>query len=265
MNDKNKLEPTRANYSSGKMLALIELMSVQEQPLRLQELAQRSGLPPSTVHRFLSTLQSTGYAAQNEDDGRYFLTFKLCALAENIQRSQSMAHIALPYLRQLTEKFGESANLCVESNLTVMYSEVVPGPQKTLISQHYIGHVAPMHCTGAGKLLLTNLSAQQLDRFIERKGLPRLTARTLTSKTGLQKELDEIRENGYALDNEECEIGVRCVAAPVYDYRGQVVAGLSVSGPSLRMTDAHIRRHLPFLLEKARLLSERLGYGPEEK
>lgn len=264
MKENGRPKPTRANYSSAKMLALLELMSVQEQPQRLQELAQASGLPPSTVHRFLSTLQSMGYAAQNEEDGRYFLTFKLCALADNIQRSQSLGQIALPYLQRLSERFGESANLCVESNLNLMYSEVVPGPQKTLVSQHYIGHIAPMHCTAAGKLLLMDYSEKRLARFIERKGLPRLTVHTLTDEGAFRQELQRIRRDGYALDNEECEIGVRCVAAPVYDYRGRVVAGLSVSGPSLRMTERHIRSCLPFLCETAQRLSARLGYPAAE-
>jgi len=260
----NNLQPTRANFSSGKLLSLIEIMSALEQPARLHELAQALEMPPSTVHRFLSTLQSRGYVAQNEDDGRYFLTFKLCGIADSIQRNQTMLQIGRPFLRQVAENFGESTNLCAETNMSVMYLEVVPGKQKTLFSMHYIGHVAPLHCTGAGKLLLTNFSDKQLDRYIRDKGLARMTANTITTKEALVEELNNITRQGYAFDNEECEMGVRCIAAPIYDYRGRIVAGMSVSGPTVRMTDKHLAVHLPVLLEKARLFSQRLGWQEEQ-
>lgn len=261
---KKDTQATRANFSSGKLLTLIEIMSTMEQPARLQELAQALDMPPSTVHRFLATLQNRGYVAQNDDDGRYFLTFKLCGVADNIQRHQTVLRTSQPFLRQVADSFGESANLCAESNSAVMYLEVVQGKQKTLCSMHYIGHAAPMHCTGAGKLLMTGFSEKQVERYIRDKGLPRLTANTITNKEALLRELQAITAQGYAYDNEECEMGVRCIAAPVYDYRGRIVACVSVSGPTLRMTDKHIKEHLPELLETARLFSQRLGWTAAE-
>lgn len=255
--------PNRSNLSSAKLLALIELMSELEEPARLGELAQALEMSPSTVHRFLATLQQCDYVAQDQDDGRYFLTFKLCGIADNIHRSQTMVYVATPFLRQLAEVFGESANLCVESNLLVMYNAVVPGKPQSLVSMHYIGHIAPMHCTAAGKLMLSGYNEKRLDRFLRLKGLPRLTPHTLTTKEALLAEVEQIRQQGYAYDNEECELGVRCVAAPVYDNQGRLAAGLSVSGPLVRMSDSHIQTHLPVLLEKAAQLSARLGQKAE--
>ncbi len=259
-NENKGLQPTRANFSSAKLLSLIEIMSTLEQPARLHELANILEMPPSTVHRFLSTLQNRGYVAQNDDDGRYFLTFKLCGIADSIQRNETMLQIGRPFMRQVAESFGECTNLCTENNMSVMYVEVVPGKKKTLSSMHHVGHMASMHCTGVGKLLLSGFSDKQLDRYVREKGLLRMTANTITNRQALENELERITKLGYSADNEENEVGVRCVAAPIYDYRGRIVAAMSVSGPTVRMTDAHISANLPVLLEKAKLFSQRLGW-----
>lgn len=252
--------PTRTNLSSDKLLALIELMARLEEPVRLQDLSQLTGMPSSTVLRFLSALQNRDYVAQDIDTGRYFLTFKLCGLADSIRSNQSIRNIGLPFLRGVSHAFDEAANLSIEHDMSVMYIEAVRGPSKTLMSLQRIGNIAPMHCTGVGKLLLLDYGPQQFEQFLAVKGLPRFTANTLTARDALLLELERIRARDYAYDNEECEEGARCVAAPIRDYTGRIVAGLSVSGPVTRMTDRHIETHLPVLLDAARQISSRLGW-----
>ena len=259
-NEVEAMGPTQTNLSSEKLLSLMEAMSRLSEPARLQDLARELKMNSSTVLRFLAALQHRGYAARDIDTGRYYLTFKLCGMAQSISSNMSIRNISLPFLRSVSRVFEESANLAIEYDMSVMYVEVVNGPSKTLVSTQRIGNIAPMHCTGVGKLLLQNYTATQMEQMIAVKGLPRYTASTIVTPQRLMEEVEEAREKGYAFDNEECEPGVRCIAAPVRDYTGLVVAGISVSGPSTRMTDEHIFSNLPQLLETAEELSHRLGW-----
>jgi len=218
----------------------------------------------STVLRFLSALQCMNYVAQDIDTGRYHLTFKLCAIAQNITSHTSIRSIAMPFLRNVSHVFGESCNLAVESDMSVMYVEVANASGKTLMSTQRIGNVAPMHCTGVGKLMLSGFSENEMEKYIAVRGLPKLTEHTLTTKEAIDSELDKIRSDGYAFDNEECEAFVRCIAAPIHDYTGKIIAGISVSGPAARMSDEHIMKNLPVLMETATQISLRLGWQKNE-
>lgn len=252
-------EPTQTNLSSEKLLSMIEVMSELSEPIRLQDLSQNLQMNSSTVLRFLTALQHRGYAARDIDTGRYYLTFKFCSIAQNISSNMSMRNISLPFLRFVSQIFGESANLSIEYDMSVMYIEVVNNHNKALISTQRIGAIAPMHCTGVGKLFLQNYTPVQIEQMVAIKGLSRFTDSTITSLQELVYAIEEAREKGYALDNEECEIGVRCVAVPVQDYTGRVVAGISISGPSTRMTNQHIFTNLPTLIKAGKELSHRLG------
>ena len=144
--------------------------------------------------------------------------------------------------------------------MEVVYTDVVDGPDSMLKIMQRIGKRAPMHSTGIGKLLLLNYSEEQLDEYIAAKGLPALTPNTLVTKQALAAKLEEIRGQGYALDDEECELGARCVAAPVRDYTGRIVAGISISGPISRMTMEHIREVAPVVTGTAAQISKALAY-----
>lgn len=258
------LGPTQTNLSSEKLLSLMEVMSNLSEPARLQDLSKELCMNSSTVLRFLAALQRRGYVARDIDTGRYYLTFKLCGMAQSISSNMSIRNISLPFLRNVSRIFGESANLSIEYDMAVMYVEVVNGPSKTLVSMQRIGNIAPMHCTGVGKLLLQNYTTSQMEQIIAVKGLPQFTGATITTPQELMAAVEQARICGYAFDNEECEVGARCIAAPVRDYTGKVVAGISVSGPTSRMTDEHIFANLPYLLEAADELSYRLGWNKEE-
>lgn len=252
--------PTRTNLSSDKLLLLLEHMAQLKEPARLQDLAHQMGMPSSTTLRFLSALQNREYVARDIDTGRYFLTFKLCGLADSVRANQSLRNIGLPFLRSIGMAFDETAHLSIEADMAVLYIESVHGPSKTLLHLQRIGNIAPLHCTGAGKLLLLSYSARQFDQLLAVKGLPRYTAHTIITRAALEAELAQVREQGFAYDNEECEEGARCIAAPIRDYTGRIVAGISVSGPVTRMTDSHIEKNLPALLDAARQISSRLGW-----
>ncbi|MDR1730490.1 MAG: IclR family transcriptional regulator [Synergistaceae bacterium] len=254
------LAPTHINQSSDKLLNLLEIMTEQPEPLRLQDLARICGMNASTALRFLNALQRRKYVEQEASTGRYYLTFKLCALAQNVNSFFDIRSVARPFLRNVTQIFSESCNLAVESDMTVIYIEVEKGPNKMLMSTQRIGNVAPLYCTGVGKLFLTDYSPTALDRLIALKGLTKYTEYTITDPEELKAELERIKKTGYAFDNEECEEGARCIAAPVRDYTGRIKAAISVSGPVVRMTDKHIFSHLPMLLDAAEQISFRMGW-----
>lgn len=251
---------TRSNQSSEKLLLILEQMSEQDEPVRLQELSRMVHMNESTALRYVATLQKSGYVVQDADTGRYSLSYKICAIAANVSSRKSIRNICSPYLRSIAQIFAESANIAEEHNMTVIYIEAVSGPRQLLMTTRRIGNVSPMHCTAVGKLLLLNYTLPQIDQFIATKGLPALTTHTVTTREALIRELDGVRKQGYALDNEEYEPGARCVAVPIYDYTGKIVAGMSVSGPATRMTDEHIYAKLPFLLDASQQISLRMGY-----
>ncbi|MCL2578978.1 MAG: IclR family transcriptional regulator [Oscillospiraceae bacterium] len=260
MQPQDKIIPTQSNQSSDKLLSLIELLSEQPEPIRLQDISRLSGLNPSTALRFINALSRRGYLAQDADTGRYYLTFKICGLAQSISSHMSVRKIALPFLRELSNVFSESCNLAVESNMSVLYVEVASSQNRTLVSTQRIGNAAALHCTGVGKLFLSQYPSDKLTGLLGQRPLEAFTEHTITDPQALGRELAHVRAVGFAYDNEECEDGTRCIAAPVRDFTGKIVAGISVSGPAVRMSDEHIAEHLPSLLDCTKQISLRLGW-----
>lgn len=253
---------TLGNQSTVKAMAILELLAQNLSPMRLRDISQALQLNASTAARFLTALQGCGYVDQEPDSQRYYLTYKICRIANMVSGRTSLQSITHPYLVSLSGQFHEALCVSVEQDMTMVYIDVAASQDQTLLSIQRVGNISPMHCTGNGKLLLLNYSPQKLDRFIETRGLHRHTEHTITTREGLVQELEAIRARGFAYDNEECEVGVRCVAFPIRDYTGLVVAGISVTGPVVRMTDNAIQRFQGLLKETAVDISHTLGYAP---
>lgn len=251
---------TQGNQSVEKAFQIIELLAQEGEPMRLLDISKTLAINSSTVIRFLNTLLKCGYVAQDPETLKYYLTYKFCGIANKINANNSIRDLAAPYMKQLSKIFAESACLAVAQDMRVIYIYVVEGSDMMLRSMQRIGNIAPMHCTGIGKLFLTEFTDKQLDHLIETYGLNRFTTSTITNKDQLIAELDKIRQMGYALDNEECEIGTRCVAGPVRDHSNKIVAGISITGPSNRLTDAFIGERLHHLIDMTMEISENLGY-----
>ena len=250
----------RSNQSSEKMLKLMEFLARQREPIRLSDISKSLGIHSSTALRFLTALIDCGYAAQDQDTSRYYLTYKICAISNAVLENVDIRRIVRPYMKKLSAIFGETVCLAVEKDMKVVYMEVVESPNSTIRSMQRIGNVAPMHCTGIGKLLLCNYTEEEIDRFIQKEGLPRFTNFTPTTKWELMELLKKVRQEGVAYDNEECEIGARCVAVPIYDSTGKVIAGISVTGPKIRLTDEVIVPRLSQLKNFGAELSKKMGY-----
>jgi DNA-binding IclR family transcriptional regulator len=251
---------TSINLSAKRLLTIMEFMAQQSEPCRLTDIATALNLNASTTLRFLNTLVQTGYVAQDELTNRYYLTYKICSLAEKQMEKLKKWSTVRPDMEQITKLFGETCCLGIEKDGKVIYVEVVESPDSMIRSMQRIGNVAPMYCTGIGKLLLTNYSEDELDNMIKEADLQRFTDQTITTKEKLKKELMKVRDTGRAYDNQECEIGARCVALPVRDSSGKIVAGISVTGPAVRLSDDIVESKIGEMQVIVNKISKRMGY-----
>jgi DNA-binding IclR family transcriptional regulator len=227
--------------------------------MKLKDIGREVRVPPSTVLRFLGTLMEHGYVRQDEKTPGYSLTMKICELGSLVSRHLRLQDVARPLLQELSERCGESSCLAIEQDLSAVYIDVVNGPDHMLKALQRIGKSAPLHSTGVGKCLLLGFDEKKVSGMIRQKGLDALTPATITSREALLKELVKVRRDGFALDREECESGVRCVAAPLRGIDGTIVAAISVSGPKDRMSAGRITEIAAWVVETARGISSRLG------
>lgn len=218
--------------SLSRALRVLECFSVAEPELGVTEIAKQLGMQKSTIFNILSTFQKSGYIMQNPRTNKYYLGFKVLHLGYIVNQHLSLRDMFLPYLRAVAEAAREVCYFAIPDNREVLYIEAVypPGQQKT---RNILGERAPMYCTGLGKAMLAFLPAADIDAVVEGELKP-YTSFTLCNRAALRDHLEEIRQCGYAVDNMEHEFGVRCVAVPVFNSAGQVLAAVSVSGPSPR-------------------------------
>ncbi len=250
---------SKQNLSIMKALDIIEFLADGGNvPQRLSDLSSALNMNASTVSRFVSSLMSRGYLRQDIDSGRYYLSLKFCMIADRINANLQLSSLAMPIMRQISRSVNESVCLAVEQNAMVEYIGVVRAQDQLMQTLQRIGNRAPMHCTGIGKLLLCGHTREEVCQIMKTRGMTAFTPHTITDVQVLLGELEKVKENGYALDNEECEIGARCVALPIRNPSGQIVAGLSVTGPIFRLTDRKVTEILPLLAGQARKISDLL-------
>ncbi|WP_320670121.1 IclR family transcriptional regulator [Patulibacter defluvii] len=221
--------------SLSRALDLLEALAASdERPL--SELAEETGMIPSTAHRLLASLGQRGYVSQNPESGRYRIGFKLLELATAItSRRDRLRAAARPHLEALRDRTGESVNLVVLDRLDVVYLDQVEGNRSVRMFTQ-VGRTVPAHTTGAGKAILAGRPADEVARlYADDAVFAPLTARTITNAIDLDRALERVRRDGFAVDDEEHEEGVGCVASAIRDGDGQAIAAISVSGPSSRM------------------------------
>jgi DNA-binding IclR family transcriptional regulator len=221
----------------ARMMKLLEVLARHAEPVSLKTLAQASGLHPSTTHRILGALVHDRMV-ERFDQGNYRLGIRLLELGNLVKGRISVREHALPHMRELHAATGEAVNLSVRRDDEIVYVERTSSGRALMRVVNIVGARAPLHITAVGKLFLLEDGVEGLRGYAQRTRLPQYTRNSLASVAALEKELDRIRRNGYALDNEEAELGVRCIGAGVRDDTGALVAGLSVSAPAERMKGA---------------------------
>ena len=253
------IEPVKAVH---KTMRLLEELA-REQEMGVTDLAGRAGMHKSTAYRFLSSLKELGYVRQSATDERYSLTLKLFGLGSCVLGHMELWEQAHPILEQLAERTHETVHLAVLDDGSLLYLGKIESTRALRVSMSSrIGQSAPTHCTGVGKLLLAYTPPEQVDRILKRNGLRRFTDHTITDRALLAEELDRIRRQGFAIDDEEHEVGVRCVAAPVRNSRGTTIAALSISMPSVRLPDREIPCYRRYVIKAAEEISRRIGAAP---
>lgn len=214
-------------------MKLLDVLSYYHDPVGLKQLALETGLHPSTAHRILAAMSASGFA-ERADPGTYRLGIRLLELGNLVKSRINIRDSAMPQMQALHEKIGESVNLGVRQGDEIVYVERTSSGRSSVRVVHLVGARAPLHVTAAGKLYLAEYTKDDLREYARRTGLPGLTPTSITTLASLEKEIERVRRHGVAYDNEEIEQGLRCVAAPVRDDAGELVAGLSVSAPAER-------------------------------
>lgn len=248
--------------SLDRALNLLEALAGADEDVSLSQLTEQLGLPLGTAHRLLSSLASRGYAAQDRTTRRYGPGPKLLEVATRAAASRrfSLERIARPALQRLTEATGETSNLLVLHGYEVAYSEQVPSPHMVRLFTE-VGHRVPLYCTGGGKAILAGMGLEQRDAYLAGMVIRAWTPKTLGSVDALRADLELSSQRGFAIDDEERELGVCCVAAPIFDRIGRCVAALSISGPSTRLSAARAMGLGPAVRAEADGCSAALGFA----
>ena len=225
--------------SVERIFQLIESLAAHPAGAGLQRLAQDTDLAKSTVHRLLASLVSLGYAAQDEN-GRYRLTLKMFELSSGIVNSMDIMDVAKVHLERLAQRTGEAVHLVIRDGQDIVYIyKTESGPMRM---SSRVGLRSPLYCTGVGKAILATLPPEEVTNIWQHTTPQKLTTLTIVEFDALQAQLAEVRTNGYAIDDEENELGVRCVAVAIPGVGGRADSAFSISGLAPYMTPERIRR-----------------------
>jgi IclR family acetate operon transcriptional repressor len=245
--------------SVNKVLNILEFLGRERRAVGLPELSRALSIPKPTVFRYLVTLEQRGYVRKNSDGNAYTLGFKVLELNTRTLGQATLHEAALPHMRALRDRFRETVNLGVLDGNQVVYLEVLESPQPLKMSWR-VGGRDYAHSTALGKSFLAYCSAQEVETIARVTGLPKFTPTTVDSLSQLNRELAQVREQGYALDEEENEEGTCCIGAPIFDHQGAVIAAVSISGPTVRIDQAKMSEMGAAVLDVTRRISQKLGY-----
>ena len=259
------VEPTQPPTAAGaapvqsvdRAITILELLA-REGESSVTEIAARLGVHKSTAFRLLATLESHRLVEQVNDRGRYRLGVGNLRLAGATTARLDVVSEARPLTRQLAADTGETVNITVRSEESALYLDQAAG-SSALQSHNWVGQRIPLHATSNGKVLLSELSERDFDEAVPH--LPRYTEHTITVRERLRTELDGVRRAGYALAVDELEVGLTAAAAPIRSAHGDIIASMSISGPTFRLTGQRLEETVPMLVAAALEVSHRLGWG----
>ena len=245
--------------SVDRALSILEVLSDYSEGLGVTEISDKIGLHKSTVYRLLYTLIYKGYVIQDEESYKYRITLKLFELGNKKVKDMELLTVSRPYTEELMESINEVVHLVIREDNDIVYIDKVEA-DNTIRMASTIGKRSPLYCTAVGKAILAQLSEEEVEEVWNNSKIEKLTEFTITDLEDMKKELEAVRLNGYAIDDEENEIGVRCVGVPVFNMFGQVEGAISVSGPTIRVTEGIIGKFAKRAVECANLISKELGY-----
>jgi len=254
-------DPTDYNVRAvERALQILSSFDDQHPERGLSDIAQEVDLHKATTHRIVTTLVNYGYLERAADGQKYRLGLQLTDLGLKAIHRMDLRREALPYMTQLSQQLEEACDLSIFDRGNVFYIEYVQGPRALTVAAA-VGQRLPLYCTASGKLFLANLPSKELDSILSAP-MTRYTQKTITDPGKLRQQLGQIRQQGYAVDDEELEVGIRAVSAAIRNQRGSVVACISIPGPTGRMSTDRLPQIADALMDAARSISRRLGWNP---
>ncbi len=224
------------NQTLGRALMLLERLAESSSGVSLGDLSLQLGMPAATVHRLLNTFEDHDFVEHDEDLGLWFVGVRAFVVGNAFVNRRDFVSRARPFMRTLMEQCGETVNLgIIDDGEAVFISQVESREMMRMVVN--LGSRSPVHASGVGKAILAHMSEADLTAILEKRGLQRFTDRTIDTASSLRTEMNRIREQGYALDDEEHAIGLRCVAAPIFDENSKAICAISLSGPTARIGD----------------------------
>ena len=241
-------------------LQVLECFTPDHPELTQTEIVERVGMPKGTLHRFVSALERHGYLVRAPNGRAYILGLKILELGQASLRGLRAPDIALPYLEHLAQETDESASLAILDGTEIVY--VARASRKRLMSTNLaVGSRLPFYCTSIGKVILAFLDEAEVDAMLERIEFRQLTPYTISTRHQFKRALSQIRRQGYAVNNQELELGLRSAAAPIWSRDGRVVAGISIAMPPQRSPMSRLRRQfVPVLLKIAQEITDALRH-----
>jgi DNA-binding IclR family transcriptional regulator len=251
---KQKMPEKNSIQVIDRMASLLDAVARYPEPVSLKVLAAETGLHSSTAYRILDSMLHNGFV-ERDSAGKYRLGRKLLSLGSRVSARSDVRQIALPVMARLRDELGESVNLTIREGDEVVYIEKAT-PNRMMHVQQLVGSRAPLHVTAVGKLMLAMAGEEECRGYAMRTNLPAYTRNTINNLPALLQQAEQLRNQGYAFDNEEAEIGVGCIGTLIYDASGNIIAGLSISAPIERRQSSWVNN----LLQAATEISEELGY-----
>lgn len=250
-------------HSLDRAVSVLEVLGQSDTPLSLSEICQRMSLHKSTAHRSLMVLERSALIERTQEN-RFRLGLKLYELGNRAVEQIDLRARVQPFFRRLSTQVGETVHLSVLQKTSVVYLDKAE-PNRRVCMSSKIGTSNPVYCTSMGKAMLAFQPEEVMEQIIAKIRFVRYTTKTLTSREALLKALDRIRRRGYAIDDEEIEVGVRCVGAPIFDESRRVIAAVSVSGPASRITVQSVPAIAEHLLRCCRDISASLGLPTKKR
>jgi len=252
----------KPDYSIRVLMRAAEILNcftAMEPKKSLVSLASETGLHKSTVYRILETLEELNWVRREEESGLYRLGVGIFELGSRAVSGLDFYNVSRPFMDDLVNLTGQSVHLVVHDNGEALYLNKIEKPGAFITQPSSVGFRLPLHCTAVGKVLLAFMSKEEVEAIIQKKGLPRFTEKTIVNKDDLLRALSEVRSKGYAIDDEEIKVGLRCVAAPIKGHIGNVLAAISVSGLSSYFNDEKLPELCQVITGTARKISSELG------
>ncbi len=238
---------------------LLGCFTGEEPEKSLAGLVRETGFHKSTVFRILETLESMRWVHHDSKTGLYRLGICLFEMGSRAVKGFDFYKVSRPHLEELVKETGQSAHLVIHDEGEAFYLNKIESTRAFITQPSSIGTRMPMHCTAVGKVLLAYMGKEQAEDILDKKGLIKKTSNTITSKESLFSELENIRRRGYAVDNEEIQEGLRCIAAPLCDHSGQIIAAISVSGLVSQFNDNRESFFITELFRASSAISQDLG------